>query len=56
MEQNDWTRWFDFRNNLGNTIDHTEYLMVMELHAKYFNHKYKDANQKKILQELANQS
>jgi hypothetical protein len=41
MDQNDWTRWFDFRNKLGNTIDHTEYLMVMELHAKYFNHKYK---------------
>lgn len=41
MERNDYLAWYDFINKKGNTIDHSEYMLVMELHAKYFNHKLK---------------
>ncbi len=41
MESKDYFAWLDFISKTGNTIDHTEYMLVMELHAKYFNHKFK---------------
>ena len=41
MESKDYFAWYDFRNKAGNTISHSEYMLVMELHAKYFNHKVK---------------
>lgn len=41
MEKLDYFWWYDFRASKGNTITHTEYDIIMELHAKYFNHKVK---------------
>jgi len=41
MESKDYFKWLDFISKTSNTIDHTEYMLVMELHAKYFNHKFK---------------
>lgn len=41
MEREDYLWWYDFRDKKGNTITYTEYDKIMELHAKYFNHKLK---------------
>lgn len=41
MERKDYLNWLNFISKTSNTIDHTEYMLVMQLHAKYFNHKLK---------------
>jgi len=36
----DYAKWKEFRNNTSNEISHSEYLLLCELHAYYFEHKY----------------
>lgn len=42
MERLDKIEWEKFRGNPKSTISKDEYKLVCELHAKYFNHKYKE--------------
>ena len=36
----DYAKWKEFRNNTSNEISHKEYILLCELHAYYFDHKY----------------
>ena len=39
MNTNDFIWWASFRENLRNTVEDSEYRMISQLHATYFNHK-----------------
>ena len=39
MVKEDIEKWGKFRDGKGSTITHEEYLLVCNLHAKYFNHR-----------------
>ena len=39
MVKEDIEKWDKFRDCKGSTITHEEYLLVCNLHAKYFNHR-----------------
>jgi len=39
MKTEDFLWWGNFRDNLRNTVSNDEYLVICELHSKYFDHK-----------------
>lgn len=39
MVKEDFDKWIKFRSSTKSEITHEEYLLVCNLHAKYFNHK-----------------
>jgi len=41
MTGEDRKRWKEFRDGMTNTVSKDEVTMISELHAKYFNHRYK---------------
>ena len=40
FSREDYAKWKEFRNNTSNEISHKEYILLCELHAYYFDHKY----------------
>ncbi len=42
MEEIDKKDWYQFINKNTTKVQRHEYLMICELHAKYFKHKYKE--------------
>ena len=37
----DAVRWSEAKKRISTKISNADFILVMELHAKYFNHKYK---------------